>query len=119
MRSTSIFAVILNLALSSDLKAQDRTERSTLIDNDWRFYRGGNQGAERVNFDETKWRKIDLPHDWSIEDLPGTNSPFNPNAIRQVNADLLQAAPHGIEKHLQFRENKKAKKRLFSSTVFI
>ncbi len=28
---------------------------------------------------------IDLPHDWSIEDLPGTNSPFNINAISQVN----------------------------------
>lgn len=25
-----------------------------------------------------------MPHDWSIEDLPGTKSPFDPNAISQV-----------------------------------
>ena len=26
-----------------------------------------------------------MPHDWSIEDLPGTDSPFHPDAISQVN----------------------------------
>ena len=55
-----------------------------LFDNDWRFFRGGAQGGELPHFDDSKWRKIDLPHDWSIEDLPGTGSPFNPAAISQV-----------------------------------
>src|SRR5205085_10899634 len=27
------------------------------------------------------WRTVQLPHDWSIEDLPGTNSPFSPDAV--------------------------------------
>jgi beta-galactosidase len=48
------------------------------------FHRGGVQGAEMPGFDDSKWRRVDLPHDWSIEDLPGTNSPFDPNAISQV-----------------------------------
>jgi beta-galactosidase len=56
----------------------------TLFDKDWRFHRGGAQGAEAPGFDDSKWRKVDLPHDWSIEDLPGTNSPFDPVAISQV-----------------------------------
>ncbi|MEO6499768.1 MAG: hypothetical protein ABIN95_12165, partial [Mucilaginibacter sp.] len=55
-----------------------------LFDEGWKFYRGGALGAEAKNFDDTKWRKVDLPHDWSIEDLPGTKSPFNPDAISQV-----------------------------------
>jgi len=55
-----------------------------LYDNDWRFFRGGAQGAENNRFDDSKWRKIDLPHDWSIEDLPGTTSPFSKAAISQV-----------------------------------
>lgn len=55
-----------------------------LFDNDWRFYRGGAQGAENPFFDDKSWRKVDLPHDWSIEDLPGTSSPFSPAAISQV-----------------------------------
>ena len=44
--------------------------QTTLFDSDWRFYRGGVQGAEMPRFDDSKWRKVDLPHDWSIEDLP-------------------------------------------------
>lgn len=58
--------------------------QTTLFDADWRFHRGGAQRAEVPEFDDSKWRKIDLPHDWSIEDLPGTKSPFDPNAISQV-----------------------------------
>jgi beta-galactosidase len=58
--------------------------QTTLFDFDWRFHRGGAQRAEMPEFDDSKWRKVDLPHDWSIEDLPGTQSPFDPNAISQV-----------------------------------
>ena len=58
--------------------------QTTLFDADWRFHRGGVQGAEMPGFDDSKWRKVDLPHDWSIEDLPGTTSPFDPDAISQV-----------------------------------
>src|SRR5262245_525566 len=58
--------------------------QTTLFDSDWRFYRGGVQGADMPGFDDSKWQKVDLPHDWSIEDIPGTQSPFDPNAISQV-----------------------------------
>ena len=58
--------------------------QTTLFDADWRFYRGGVQGAEMQGFDDSKWRKVDLPHDWSVENLPGTSTPFDPNAISQV-----------------------------------
>jgi len=55
-----------------------------LLDPDWRFYRGDATGAETVKFDDSAWRLLDLPHDWSIEDLPGTSSPFNRDAISGV-----------------------------------
>ena len=42
------------------------------------------QGAEALKFDDSGWRKVDLPHDWSIEDLPGTQSPFSRDAVSQV-----------------------------------
>src|SRR5689334_5940224 len=58
--------------------------QTTLFDSDWRFHPGGVQGAEMPGFDDSKWRRIDLPHDWSIEDLPGKTSPFDPDAISQV-----------------------------------
>lgn len=37
---------------------------------DWRFHRGDVQGAEASGFDDSGWRVLDVPHDWSIEDLP-------------------------------------------------
>jgi beta-galactosidase len=64
--------------------AQTGLRRNNLFDFDWRFHRGGAQGAEVSEFDDSQWRKIDLPHDWSIEDLPGTNSPFSVDAVSQV-----------------------------------
>jgi len=55
-----------------------------LFDAGWRFHRGGAQGAEETAFDDRSWRPLDLPHDWSIEDLPGTDSPFSRDAISQA-----------------------------------
>src|SRR5215831_15633777 len=76
-----IFLIVLSLAAAS-INARARATASgpntQLFDWDWRFHRGGAQGAEAPDFDDSKWGKLDLPHDWSIEDLPGTNSPFTP-----------------------------------------
>ncbi len=54
-----------------------RRGRNQPFDLDWRFHRGMGDGLEAVSFDDSNWRKIDLPHDWSIEDLPGgATGPF-------------------------------------------
>ena len=60
-----------------------------LFDSDWRFFRGNAEQAEQVTFDDSSWRLLDLPHDWSIEDIPGTNSPFDSNAIGGIDAGYL------------------------------
>jgi beta-galactosidase len=44
--------------------------RSQPFDLGWRFQRGEGEGFEAPGFDDTSWRAVDLPHDWSIEDLP-------------------------------------------------
>ncbi|NJO68992.1 MAG: hypothetical protein HC830_06610 [Bacteroidetes bacterium] len=66
------------------LPAQTIREEKMLFDTGWKFHRGGAQRAEKPEFDDAAWRKLDLPHDWSIEDLPGTASPFHRDAISQV-----------------------------------
>ncbi len=58
--------------------------QNLLFDPGWKFHRGGAQGAEAPGFDDSGWRSVDLPHDWSIEDLPGTPSPFSRDAVSQV-----------------------------------
>jgi hypothetical protein len=44
------------------------------FDEGWLFCRGDASGAEAVSFDDGAWRELDLPHDWSIEDLPYASS---------------------------------------------
>ena len=77
--------VLLLLIPANQLISQPLSEKNNLFDSGWRFHYGGAQGAEDPAFDDSQWRKIDLPHDWSIEDLPGTDSPFSIDAISQVN----------------------------------
>jgi beta-galactosidase len=43
------------------------------FDADWRFFKGEAPGAEGPAFDDSKWRQLNLPHDWAIE------GPFDPN----------------------------------------
>ncbi len=33
----------------------------------WKFLKGDAPGAQQPGFDDTNWRDLDLPHDWSIE----------------------------------------------------
>jgi beta-galactosidase len=46
-----------------------------LFDSDWRFLRADAPGAENPGFDDSAWRLLDVPHDWSIEDLPPPEKP--------------------------------------------
>ena len=56
-------------------------QRDILIDSDWRFFLGDVPQARDPAFDDSAWRMLDLPHDWSIEDRPGaprTTDPWVP-----------------------------------------
>ena len=49
--------------------------RNRLFDSQWKFMCDSITGAEQPTFDDSNWRTLDLPHDWSIEDLPGGTNP--------------------------------------------
>lgn len=49
---------------------RSRNTRERLFDSGWRFHRGDAPGAESAGFDDSAWKQIDLPHDWSVEGLP-------------------------------------------------
>lgn len=62
---------ILALFLAFGLTAAAQRSRSVLtFDDNWKFYKGDAAGAETPEFDDKSWRTVDLPHDWSIENLP-------------------------------------------------
>lgn len=92
------------------VSAQSVNMGGNLFDSGWRFYRGGAQGAENPQFDDSKWRKIDLPHDWSIEDIPGTDSPFSLNAISQVSGGFTTGGTGWYRKSFKIPEILKGKR---------
>ena len=51
--------------------AGENSERLQAFNDHWRFYRGDAKGAEAAAFDDSGWRTLDVPHDWSVEDVPG------------------------------------------------
>nr|WP_255586725.1 glycoside hydrolase family 2 TIM barrel-domain containing protein [Hephaestia mangrovi] len=60
--------------------ATPASSRSVELNTGWRFHRGDEAGAARPAFDDSGWRAVSVPHDWSIEDLPGQSHPFDKNA---------------------------------------
>lgn len=71
-------SILLLLAICSMIHAQ---ERKTMIDNDWRFLQSeGTTLCSETNFDDSDWRSIDLPHDWSIEGAPKADEPAGNDA---------------------------------------
>jgi beta-galactosidase len=71
-------------AVTTAVDAHGGRDRSVDLDNDWRFAlvnptgitdpTGAFAGAQDPAFDDSTWRVVDLPHDWSIE-LDPTSGP--------------------------------------------
>jgi beta-galactosidase len=51
----------------------DFSNRELNFDSGWKFNLGDVSGAEIAAFNDSQWRTLDLPHDWSIEDLPAAS----------------------------------------------
>ncbi|GGA70727.1 beta-galactosidase [Flavobacterium palustre] len=68
----TILSIVLLLYSSSSYsqKKLEDNSRKVLFDNDWHFYKGSVKNAQDPLYDDSAWRVLDLPHDWSIEPLP-------------------------------------------------
>jgi beta-galactosidase len=64
------FATLGLFAIIAAGAADAAENRDRSFDSGWRFLRADAPGAEASGFDDSKWRTLDVPHDWSIEDLP-------------------------------------------------
>jgi beta-galactosidase len=75
---TILSFLVFTFSLAETLGAQKVQETSRVIlnfDNDWRFLKSDADGAENPSFDDSQWRKLDVPHDWSIEGPYDKNNP--------------------------------------------
>lgn len=83
--NSKFFLIIFFLA--TILPGQAQSNRSDeLFDDGWKFSLGDIKGAEKPSFKDQSWRDVDLPHDWSIENLPNQEAnkvvgPFSKESI--------------------------------------
>jgi beta-galactosidase len=61
-----VLAVALSCTAASTRAAEQGRQR-LLADFGWQFTLGDPTNAQAAVFDDSGWRKLDLPHDWSIE----------------------------------------------------
>lgn len=69
MKHLFLLATAISLVIVS-CRVHKNPERETNFNANWQFIRSDVENAEQPGFDDKKWRTLDLPHDYSIEDLP-------------------------------------------------
>lgn len=55
---------------ASEIRTDIVTERKVNINSQWKFHRGCVANAEQPTFNDSQWRVLDLPHDWSMDPVP-------------------------------------------------
>ena len=91
----SILTALLIATMTAPVAAETRS-----LSQDWRFHRGESQGAESPAFDDSSWRKVVVPHDWSIMDKPDGSPPFEPEAISGQDSGYLAGGIGWYRRHL-------------------
>jgi beta-galactosidase len=95
--------VIINCLFISSCKEEIPQEQiDTNFNEGWLFTKGNQPNAEQLVFDDKKWEKVTLPHDWAIE------GPFD----SKYNARTGGLPVHGIawyRKHFTVSKKQKGK----------
>ncbi len=75
----SLFFFFIDIFAANPAPVSDvyNGSRGVSLNNNWRFYLGNASGANAISFNDSAsgWRKLNLPHDWSIEQSFDQNSP--------------------------------------------
>ena len=72
---------VLNILLLSIFASAQRTV--VKFNKDWKFYLGDDSAAREIKYNDSNWRTLNLPHDWSIEGSFSEKYPttFNQGAL--------------------------------------
>lgn len=87
----SIFVFVIQSFITCVAQSSDR--RRLLMDFNWKFSQTDTIDAWKAAFNDSKWRTLDLPHDWSIE------NEFVQNAATGGGGGYLPAGTGWYRKH--------------------
>ena len=89
MKRTAIFLILLMLTIS--VTAQPY-RKETLLKTGWKFIRADKADFAEVDYDDSDWQEVRVPHDWAI------SGPFDNNNDRQTVAIEQNGETEATEK---------------------
>ncbi len=93
------------VVLSLSTLRVDANPRTTIsFDAGWLFNKGDATGAENPSFHDSTWRKLDVPHDWSIE------GPFDKDNPTRGSGGFLPSGVGWYRKHFTVPVDSKNKR---------
>ena len=89
-------------------------QRETNFNFNWKFVRADVENAELIEFDDSEWRLLDLPHDYSIEDLPAKEGveqigPFSKESPGNASTGNVMGGIGWYRKHFTIEKADKGK----------
>lgn len=78
MNKISALILIFITALSSSVFAQQKARTVQDFDANWLFKSDSIPNGESISLNDNNWRKLNLPHDWSIEGPFSKDNPASP-----------------------------------------
>ena len=114
-RLKNVLLVGVLLGLLPAARAGTRSGQRQPFDVGWKFNPADSPDAQSVSFDDTAWRPVELPHDWSIEGASSATDRTGGEVLGEADtrlwrlqnlplAPLLSALQHGVS--MNASENK-------------
>jgi len=111
------FLLAIGATLFQSCKTSEKISDNRLrsFNEGWKFIRDSINRAEDPAYDDSGWRNLDLPHDWSIEDLPGQPSedqigPFSRESPGGFAMGYLIGGEGWYRKHFTIDKNDQGKR---------
>jgi len=102
-RFTTLIFLLIFVGINASVKTSAQSRVITPFDADWRFLKGNAESAEKIEFNDSAWRKQNVPHDWSIE------GPFDEKNPTGGGGGFLPSGVSWYRKHFTVAEKDKAK----------
>jgi beta-galactosidase len=125
--ATTLLLIPPVLGTCAQAAAAQQLGRNQSFDQGWRFYRGEGQGFEAAELDDSAWRAVDVPHDWSVEDLPPAPAdtqahrigPFDRSAVGGTATGFSAGGEGWYRKHFQLRLPDKGRAEILFEGIYM
>src|SRR5436190_3721642 len=115
-----LYLSVLFFLLGLSVYAQ-RTQE--LFDGSWKFSKTDVVDGEIVNLNDAAWRTVELPHDWSIEDLPDQSDsvigPFSKKSIGRTATGYTVGGIGWYRKHFRLGNTANKKFSIYFDGVYM